>query len=166
MMNIISCRECGRMSMREEEFFDLQVQVPGLGGLDESVAQFFEMEGLVGDNQYFCEQCDRKVDADKGVRLDKLPTEITFNLMRFALDFETWQRYKVHTRFAYPLQIDIRPFMLESSVKEDEEYVYELKSVLIHSGNAYGGHYHAYIRDTLGEGEWYRDLDLEAQRKK
>lgn len=32
--------------------------------------------------------------------------------------------------------------------------MYELQGVLIHRGSAYGGHYHAYFRDLLNEGDW------------
>jgi hypothetical protein len=31
---------------------------------------------------------------------------------------------------------------------------YELFGVVIHSGDAYHGHYHAYIKDTVGKGSW------------
>ena len=32
--------------------------------------------------------------------------------------------------------------------------MYELKSVVIHRGGAYGGHYYALIKDDLKEGNW------------
>ena len=39
-------------------------------------------------------------------------------------------------------------------VTEGEDFTYELFSVVIHSGGAHGGHYHAYIRDIDGLGNW------------
>ena len=33
--------------------------------------------------------------------------------------------------------------------------IYELKSIVIHRGGAYGGHYFAYIKDDIGEGNWH-----------
>ena len=32
--------------------------------------------------------------------------------------------------------------------------MYELKSIVIHRGGPYGGHYHAYIRDDVGTANW------------
>lgn len=33
---------------------------------------------------------------------------------------------------------------------QEEEYIYELKSIVIHSGGgAYAGHYYAFIKDDL-----------------
>jgi ubiquitin carboxyl-terminal hydrolase 47 len=37
-------------------------------------------------------------------------------------------------------------------------YVYELYSVLIHSGSAFGGHYYAYIK-SFEDGKWYNFND-------
>ena len=37
---------------------------------------------------------------------------------------------------------------------EPEALIYELKSIVIHRGGAYGGHYFAYIKDDLKEGNW------------
>lgn len=39
--------------------------------------------------------------------------------------------------------------------KNEDDYVYELKSIIIHSGGGTGGHYTAYIKDDLNEGDWY-----------
>jgi ubiquitin C-terminal hydrolase len=37
----------------------------------------------------------------------------------------------------------------QSEVDPLSPYLYELFAVIIHSGGAYGGHYHAHIRDVL-----------------
>jgi Ubiquitin carboxyl-terminal hydrolase len=41
-----------------------------------------------------------------------------------------------------------------ATVADDDGNLYDLFSVVIHKGNAYSGHYHAYIRDCLNEGQW------------
>ena len=38
------------------------------------------------------------------------------------------------------------------------DYIYELFSILIHSGSAMGGHYYAYIR-SFQDGKWYNFND-------
>lgn len=37
----------------------------------------------------------------------------------------------------------------------EEMCEYELKSIIIHRGGAFGGHYHAYLKDDFNEGNWY-----------
>lgn len=39
-------------------------------------------------------------------------------------------------------------------MSDPEQCIYELKSIVIHRGGPYGGHYHAYIRDDLEDGNW------------
>ena len=43
--------------------------------------------------------------------------------------------------------------------EDGEEY--ELSSILVHRGDAYSGHYHAYIKDKLREGNWNLDTTEE-----
>jgi ubiquitin C-terminal hydrolase len=77
-------------------------------------------------------------------------------LHRFELDYQTWQRHKLNDRFEFPVEIDMSPYVspeLLQSASQDE-LVYELKSIVIHRGGAYGGHYYAYIKDDLGIGNW------------
>jgi len=38
------------------------------------------------------------------------------------------------------------------------DYIYELFSILIHAGSAFGGHYYAYVR-SFQDGEWYNFND-------
>lgn len=44
------------------------------------------------------------------------------------------------------------------SLEEPDSTQYELKSIIIHRGGAYGGHYYAYIKDDLKEGNWYLQM--------
>mmetsp|Transcript_1062 Transcript_1062/g.950 ORF Transcript_1062/g.950 Transcript_1062/m.950 type:complete len:185 (+) Transcript_1062:337-891(+) len=45
---------------------------------------------------------------------------------------------------------------------KDGPLVYELYSILIHSGGAYGGHYYAFIR-SFEDGKWYTFNDMNVQ---
>jgi len=86
-----------------------------------------------------------------------LPPVLHFVLNRFALDYETFERKKLNDKFEFPLEINmskyVSPELIENS-KEDD-LIYELKSIINHSGGAGGGHYYAYIKDDLGVGNWH-----------
>lgn len=43
---------------------------------------------LVGDNQYFCDYCAAKSDADRRMRLRSLPPYLCLALQRFTYDHE------------------------------------------------------------------------------
>ena len=46
----------------------------------------------------------------------------------------------------------------EELVHKKGEFVYELYSIMIHSGSAFGGHYYAYIK-SFEDGKWYNFND-------
>ena len=63
--------------------------------LEEGLGKSFQSEVLDGANQYFCERCNAKKDADKGARLSKVPYIMTVNLKRFDSDWERDCRCKI-----------------------------------------------------------------------
>jgi len=82
----------------------------------------------------------------------KFPPILTFALSRFEMNWATGDRKKLNDKFTFPLELDVTPYM--EFPKDSPENLYELKAIVIHSGGAYGGHYHAYIHDELEEGNW------------
>ena len=80
---------------------------------------------------------------------------MTFSLSRFEFDWQKMERKKINDQFQFGLELDISVFAEKPELYADEDdKIYELFAVLIHRGDAYGGHYHAYIRDTLNEADW------------
>ena len=56
------------------------------------------------------------------------------------------------SKFKFPMEVDMAPFCETGSVKGDA--MYELFSVVVHSGSTHSGHYVAYIRDVDHLGHW------------
>ena len=55
--------------------------------MEEALSKFIEPELLTGDNKYFCERCNAKVDALKGLKFTSFPYILTLQLKRFDYDF-------------------------------------------------------------------------------
>ena len=75
-----SCsKECRTETHREDSFLDLSLVLKPFGSktvmssVGESLEYFLNPDLLDGDNQYFCEVCQKKRDAVKGTRFTKLP---------------------------------------------------------------------------------------------
>lgn len=136
----------------------MPITVQGLDSLQMSLMNSFIMrENMDGNNQYRCEKCDNQYrDAEKYCQLKHLPPILTFSLLRFTYDLTTFQRIKETRRFEFPLELDLSEYMEDTFKQQiDKDYtMYELYSVIIHSGSAYGGHYRTYIKDLSGIGEW------------
>ncbi|KAL5006933.1 hypothetical protein ScPMuIL_015739 [Solemya velum] len=152
IVNQIICCQCGRVREREEDFLDLTVTIAGNSSLQDGLHSVFcDVEKMEGKNQYRCENCDKLVDATKGARIRLLPQILTVSLLRFSFDFTKMERYKDTDRISFPLALNMSRY-LENPTGQDTEF--ELFSVVIHRGGAFGGHYHVYIRDIDGLGNW------------
>ena len=51
---------------------------------------------LEGENAYYCEKCDKKVDTLKRTCIKKLPKYLIMTLKRFEYDFDKMIRVKVN----------------------------------------------------------------------
>ncbi|CAJ1418965.1 unnamed protein product [Effrenium voratum] len=142
----IKCREevdgNAYESKRRETYLDLQIPIQDCKSLPEALHKFLEPEVLSGDNQWFCEQLGRKVDALSGTTVDSLPQILCLHLLRFVFDMQTARRRKLTELLEIPLDLDLG-FMKGGQ--------YHLSAVCLHSGTAHGGHYHSFIRDPSGE---------------
>lgn len=51
--------------------------------MDESLDDYLSVEELQGDNQYFCETCNGRVDATRSIKLQTLPNVLNLQLKRY-----------------------------------------------------------------------------------
>ncbi len=109
---------------------------------------------MSGDNKIECENCESRQDSMMGTKLKSLPPVLTLSLSRFEFDYEILDRVKIFDVFKFPLELDLSDRLSPEDAKDllPDALRYELAAVLIHRGNAHGGHYHAYIRDVMKEG--------------
>lgn len=138
---------------------------------------------MKGDNQYYCDKCDKKVDAIKGMKIKRFAPFLQFSLNRFIYDMRTYQRVKVNSHCEFPLVIDTSLFLsdkkenikdiksnmiwisdlsstdkIKKVIEKSKSYsncsdVYDLVAIVCHNGSAFGGHYTVYIRDVFNEGK-------------
>lgn len=67
-----------------EDFYELELNVKGLRRLDDSLNDYLSVEELHGENQYFCESCETRVDATRSIKLRTLPYVLNFQLKRYV----------------------------------------------------------------------------------
>eukprot|EP00002_Diphylleia_rotans_P019030 TRINITY_DN3683_c0_g1_i10.p1 TRINITY_DN3683_c0_g1~~TRINITY_DN3683_c0_g1_i10.p1 ORF type:complete len:2744 (+),score=414.88 TRINITY_DN3683_c0_g1_i10:68-8299(+) len=162
--NQIISRECDHVSERKEDFYLLSIDVNNKKSIVESLESFVQGEMLEGDNQYFCESCNKKVDALKRCCIQDLPQTLIIHLKRFEFDFESMRRLKLNTFCAFPMELDMYPYTKEGIASHENDATpdknlsesasspttrpkYKLSGVLVHMGTADAGHYYSYIRD-------------------
>ena len=149
----MKCSQCGNINTKIESEYVLNLQILNMKNINESLYSSFGLEEIIED--YNCEKCQKKVNIKKWSKIISLPNYINFGLNRFIYDYNTLERVKLNNKFEFPLEINMKEFcdFEEKNINEDE-YIYELYGVIVHSGTPYSGHYYAYIRDMTGQGKW------------
>uniref|UniRef100_A0A7I4Y354 Ubiquitin carboxyl-terminal hydrolase 47 n=1 Tax=Haemonchus contortus TaxID=6289 RepID=A0A7I4Y354_HAECO len=129
LQDFVKCLKCGKESLRSDVFLDLPLAVKPFGAVEafrsveEALRAFVTPELLDGSNQYFCERCNSKQDAHKGLRVTEFPYLLTIQLKRFDFDYNTMHRIKLNDRMTFPDVLDLNPFVYSPNAPQlsDEE---------------------------------------------
>lgn len=158
MKSYIKCVDVPYESSREEEFWDIQLNVKGFTNLEQSFANYIEIEMLDGENKYQAGDKYGYQDAKKGVVFQEFPPVLHLQLKRFEYDFMVDDLVKIDDFYEFPDRIDVRPYLdedLPSQIK-DQNWNYKLHGVLVHQGSISNGHYYAMIKPEANEEGWLR----------
>lgn len=133
--------------------------------LEACLSHYFGLELLSGKNQYECDACGMRTDAEIGMRMKHLPRVLCLSLARMEYNYATGQRVKNTGKVSFPPSIDLSPYLSESRASGDthgagnssenaetgnSSSIYDLYAVIVHKGQtATSGHYHAYIKDIF-----------------
>ncbi|KAF4009021.1 hypothetical protein G4228_000018 [Cervus hanglu yarkandensis] len=166
LKDYVRCLECGYEGWRIDTYLDIPLVIRPYGSsqafasVEEALHAFIQPEILDGPNQYFCERCKKKCDARKGLRFLHFPYLLTLQLKRFDFDYTTMHRIKLNDRMTFPEELDMSTFI---DVEDENSLIYELFSVMVHSGSAAGGHYYACIK-SFSDDQWYSFNDQHVSR--
>ncbi|RHY13087.1 hypothetical protein DYB36_002995, partial [Aphanomyces astaci] len=121
-----------RYSERTEPFHYISVAVRDKNTLVESLDSWVEgdMVSYTWDDDDHGDK--HAMDTHKRISIQTLPECLILHLKRFEFDFETMQQVKVHDRFEFPVELDMR--------------------------RAHSGHYYAYLKDPHAS-SWYEFND-------
>ncbi|CAB9499549.1 Inactive ubiquitin carboxyl-terminal hydrolase 17-like protein [Seminavis robusta] len=157
----VTCQTCRRPSLTRDRYMDLSLDIYGdhILTLADALNEFTKTEILTGENKVFCQKCDCKRTASKGLRLATAPSILVCHLKRFAFD-DYGNLRRLHKRVKFPLRLEIGDYM--SKVNKSKPPPYELVGVLVHQGSTCdSGHYLAYVRMN---GQWFKCNDSEVTK--
>jgi ubiquitin C-terminal hydrolase len=105
-------------------------------------------------SDYNCDSCGKKVDIHRHNKIKALPVILSIPLNRFEFNYEKFEREKINDYFAYPLELDMKSYIDQDELVNNQETEYELNAVVVHRGTPFSGHFFSYIRDVNAEGNW------------
>lgn len=85
----------------------------------ESLDSFVEGEMLEGDNAYYCEKCEKKVNTLKRCCIKRMPNVMFLVLKRFEFNFDTMTKFKVNDYCEFPNSLDMQKYSQEYLSKQD-----------------------------------------------
>lgn len=157
MNSFIRCVDVDYESNRSEDFWDIQLNVKGLHGIQQSFENYVALEMLDGDNKYDAGEFGLQ-NAEKGVIFESFPPVLHVQLKRYEYDFNYDQMVKINDRYEFTHSIDLKPYLAKSSSNYNENWEYELHGVLVHQGDVSVGHYYAMIKPST-EDKWFKFED-------
>ncbi|KAK7092239.1 uncharacterized protein [Littorina saxatilis] len=160
MMMRTKCLECERCTERKESFQDVSVPLKSGGSADSDsdtdeekdpcllrlMHAFTDVERLREDNKYYCEQCQRYVEAERSLHYQALPNILTVHLKRFSATGMFGCLSKINDHVAVPLTLScLRYNCPKPCVRPDHRYT--LFAIITHAGSTISaGHYLSYIK--------------------
>jgi len=124
----VRCEECHRESHRTETYYDIPLVIKPFGtsravhSVEEALSKFIDPELLTDDNQYYCEQCQKKVYATKSLKFLTVPYLLTLQLKRFDFDYQRPTRIKLNHRVTFPLILDMNSYIGERPRTHPQDY--------------------------------------------
>jgi len=151
LINETKCLTCDTITSKDESFLDLSVDIEQHTSLSSCLRNFSSSEILCAKNKFFCDSCGSLQEAEKRMKVKKLPNILALHLKRFKYQEDTSQYVKLSHRVVFPMTLRL---FNTSSCAEDADRLYTLSSIIIHIGNGpYHGHYISLVKSEDG-GVW------------
>lgn len=156
--------DCRHVSERSDTFVSLSLPVKDKYSLHQSLTDYVSGYALGDTETFACGQCrddgqTSPVKASRRTRLEDLPDDLVFHLMKFEYDPDTGPK-KINEPFDFPETLNMREYMVDPSLNKTQEDLYELVGVVVHQGLVVYGHYWSYVRhENCDQPRWFRMED-------
>lgn len=138
------CLTCENVSQRDEAFLDLSVDLDQHSSVTSCLRKFSEEEMLCERNKFHCDKCGGLQEAEKRMKIKRLPKILALHLKRFKYTEDLQRLQKLFHRVVYPYHL--RLFNTTDDA-EDPDRLYELYAVVVHiGGGPYHGHYVSIVK--------------------
>ena len=125
------CLTCETVSSRDESFLDLSIDIEQNSSVTACLRQFSASEMLCQKNKFFCDGCCDLQEAEKRMKIKKLPNVLALHLKRFKYQEELQKYIKLTYRVAFPMELRLFNTVDDT---DDPDRLYELYAIVVHVG--------------------------------
>jgi len=147
--NETRCLTCETVTSRDEAFMDLSIDVEMNSSITSCLRQFSASETLCHKNKYFCDVCSGLQEAERRMKIKKLPNILALHLKRFKYQEQLQKYIKLTYRIVFPFELRLFNTCDDT---EDPDRMYELWACVIHIGS--GPHHGHYVTIIKSNGKW------------
>ncbi|KII93283.1 hypothetical protein PLICRDRAFT_35479 [Plicaturopsis crispa FD-325 SS-3] len=153
------CLTCETVSSRDESFLDLSIDIEQNSSVTACLRQFSASEMLCQKNKFFCDSCCDLQEAEKRMKVKKLPNVLALHLKRFKYQEDLGKYIKLAYRVAFPFELRLFNTVDDAP---DADRLYELFAIVVHIGvGPHHGHYVSIIK-TVGSWLVFDDDTVES----
>ncbi|GAA6031674.1 hypothetical protein JCM8097_001927 [Rhodosporidiobolus ruineniae] len=139
LTNETRCLSCETVTSRDEAFLDLSIDIEQHSSVTACLRQFSASEMLCQRNKFSCDQCCGLQEAEKRMKIKKLPNILALHLKRFKYEESLQRHVKLTYRVVFPFEL--RLFNTADDVANPDR-LYELWAIVVHIGvGPHHGHY-------------------------
>jgi ubiquitin carboxyl-terminal hydrolase 9/13 len=138
-----------KVTNRDESFLDLSIDIERHHSVTACLKAFSASEMLCHRNKFYCDTCVSLQEAEKRMKIKRLPRVLALHLKRFKYMESMGRHVKLGFRVAFPLELRL---FNTSDDTEDPDRLYELFAIVVHiGGGPHQGHYVTLVRSM---GRW------------
>ncbi|KAM0788465.1 hypothetical protein ACM66B_001598 [Microbotryomycetes sp. NB124-2] len=139
LTNETRCLTCETVTSRDEAFLDLSIDIEQNTSVTSCLRQFSASEMLCQRNKFSCDTCCGLQEAEKRMKIKKLPNILALHLKRFKYEESLQRHVKLAYRVVFPFEL--RLFNTSDHVSNPDR-LYELWAIVVHIGaGPTHGHY-------------------------
>lgn len=153
------CLACEAVTLRDEPFFDLSLEVAPHVSLAACLRTFSAKETLGGDDKFRCDACGGALtEAERRLRVARVPRALVLHLKRFKYAADSDRLRKLGHRVVFPTRLKLGGVAARGKDGEEAstsaaDVGLRLTAVVVHVGSGPNhGHYVAFVRPGGGGG--------------
>lgn len=144
LTNETRCLTCETVTSRDEAFLDLSIDIEQNTSVTACLRQFSKSEMLQQRDKYSCERCCSLQEAEKRMKIKKLPNVLALHLKRFKYQEDVQRFMKLAYRVVFPFELRLFNTIDDAP---DADRMYRLWAIVVHIGaGLHHGHYVAIVR--------------------
>ncbi|KAJ2081490.1 hypothetical protein H4R24_002315 [Coemansia sp. RSA 988] len=142
LTNETRCLSCENVTSRDETMLDVSVDIHENTSVTSCLRQFAAGELLCHNNKFYCDSCGGLQEAERRMRLKRLPNILALHLKRFKYHEGLGRHVKLSYRVNFPTELRV-----PNTTEDTEDVLYSLSAVAVHlGGGLFHGHYISIVR--------------------